>query len=104
MTSLTAMRCSRSISLLCVLGLLLGCESGQTVVKVDRIIEKPVPVVQPIDARLTQDCAPATSVPQQGPLTVRDLSVRLEAVEFALDLCRHDKAELRKVNEAAVPR
>lgn len=90
------MRCSNWILPLLVLGTLSACASGPPVVWRDRIVPKPVPVVQPIDPRLTEDCPPSTSVPAQGPLTVRQALERLEAVEFALDLCRNDKAELRK--------
>lgn len=90
------MRCSNWILVLPVLVTLSACASGPDVVFQDRIVEKPVPVVQPIDARLTADCVPATSVPADGALTLRAVLERLEAVEFALDLCRNDKAELRK--------
>jgi hypothetical protein len=62
-----------------------------------------VPVVQPIDPRLTADCVPSTSVPADGPLTLRQALERLDAVEFALDLCRNDKAELRRSQVSRAP-
>lgn len=62
----------------------------------DRVVEVPTPVVQPVDPRLLGDCAPVISLPGTGALTINDLLERLGAVEFALDLCRNDKAELRK--------
>ena len=86
-------------SLMFVVLLLTACASGERVVFKDRIIEKPVPVPLPIDPRLTADCTPVTDVPIEGALTIRDALERLEAVEFALDLCRHDKAEIRKAQE-----
>lgn len=56
----------------------------------------PTPVVQPIDPRLTADCAPATNVPAEGVLTVGDALERLEAVEFALAACRSQVEQIRK--------
>ena len=86
----------RPILLLPVLGLLQACMSGPDVIYKERVVKVPTPVIQPVDPRLTADCVPSFDVPATGPITVRDLVNRLEAVEFALEVCRNDKAELRK--------
>lgn len=62
----------------------------------ERVIRVPTPVVQPVDPRLTADCVPATSVPAEGALTVRDALERLDAVEFALAGCRSQIEQIRK--------
>lgn len=61
----------------------------------DRTIEVPVPVVQPIPDRLTRDCEPRTDVTYDGPLTVALVLERLAAVEDALAVCRNQVGELR---------
>lgn len=96
MHCLTAKNCCLSILLLCVLELLLGCAPVPSIVYKDRLIEVPVPGKVEIDQRLLADCDPVTSVPMSGSLPLEDVIERLSAVELALDLCRNDKAELRK--------
>lgn len=61
----------------------------------DRPVEVPKPVVRPVPDRLTRDCVPATAVPFDGALTVKDVLDRLAAVEDALALCRNQVAEIR---------
>lgn len=97
MRNLTAPRCWRSTLAACALLSLTACASAppQVVFK-DRVVEVPVPVVQPIPGRLTEDCVPATNV-GAGPVTVGAALDRLAAVEDALAACRGRLAEIRSV-------
>lgn len=79
--------------------MLSGCAAGPPAVQIvyrDKIIEKPVPIVTPVDARLLQPCIASYTIPEAGVLPLDYALARLEAVEYALDLCNNDKAELRK--------
>jgi hypothetical protein len=91
-----ARRCWRWILPVPVLLMLLACESAPPqVVYVDRPVEVPVPVVQKVEERLTQDCEPRTDVPYSGALPVGAALERLAAVEDALAICRNQVAEIR---------
>lgn len=81
---------------LIILVVMSGCASEPTVVYQDRLIEVPVPVIQKVPEKLTRDCVPDTDIPKTGKLPIGDVLKRLDAVEFALDLCRNDKEEIRK--------
>lgn len=96
MNSLDAQVCWRLTLLLCALLVLSACGNAPQVVYRDRAVEVPVPVVQPLDPRLTADCPARTDVPQTGPLTVRQALDRLAAVEDALATCRNQVAVMRE--------
>ncbi len=88
----------RLIWLLSALIALVGCESVPQLVYRDRVVEKPVPVVQSIDPRLSKDCQPQTDVPQTGALTAAQVLDRLAAVEDALAFCRGQLGEIRALH------
>lgn len=96
-------RYSRLILLLCAEGLLSACESGPQTVYVDRIVEKPVPVLKKLDSQLTKDCAPSYLLPQEGPLTIKMAIDRLEASEVANSLCRNQLELIRAAQSADSP-
>lgn len=75
---------------------LQACGHAPVVYK-DRVVEIPVAVRAPLDARLTADCEPAAHVPAEGSVTVADALARLAAVEEALIQCRAQLGEIRKI-------
>ena len=94
MPPLNAKRFSPRILALCVAGSLTACVHEPTIVERTRDVEIRVPVVQPIDARLSADCAPAFQYGEK--VTVDDVISRLMAVETALSQCRGQLTEIRK--------
>ena len=73
-----------------VLLLLAGCKT----VYVDRPVEVPVPVFQPIAPAAVADCPPDYRIPDHE-LTVRQAVARLHSVEAALAACRARMAQIR---------
>lgn len=73
--------------------MLAGCASSPPAVET-RTVEVPVPVVKPLPAELTRDCAPRYLYPA-GDLTVRAIVDRLEAVEIAIAICRNQLELIR---------
>lgn len=105
------MRSSRSartswrwMSALPVLLWVTGCAScpAPKVTYVDRPVQVPVPVVQPLPADLLVDCAPAGAWPTE-PVTVKAVLDRLGAVSDALVLCRGRLAALRNLSTSTAP-
>lgn len=76
--------------------MLTACGTAPIVYR-DRLVEVPVAVRAPLDARLTADCPPQEPLPQSGPLPVAKALERLAAVEEALIQCRTQLDEIRKI-------
>lgn len=76
--------------------LLASCASAPTVVEKVRTIEVKVPVVQPIPANLTRDCAPDFSY--GDTVTVGDIVSRVISLEDALSICRDQLQRLRQAH------
>lgn len=94
MRNLTVKRCSMLTSSVLALLLLAACATPPRVVTKTVTVEVPVPLVKPIDPKLTADCEPRYQYPATS-MRVRALRDRLIALELALGFCRNQLELIR---------
>lgn len=75
---------------------LAGCTSVPNVVEKTRDVMVQVPVIVPLDARLTRDCVAQYQYKDPTKLPIGELIYRLNDVEDALAICNSDKALIRE--------